>query len=401
MQDATDQMKRIYHYLEVPRTLQSACVASVEGMTGHILLLGNASSNTFFVETLRRRHVMEKNIVILSPEEPPAETWNRLRYFSGVYFIQGTQKSRKDLVRAGVHGVDTAVIISMQSSSRSEPRISDMKGGGRLLDADCIFAYQTILKHCPTAKVICQLRRAENIMFLSAELGRNFQIMAAPPFASGVVFLSAMLDRLTVQCYYNRDLLSILQALVSSGKITTDHFSSGDVQPSELCSQPVPRSFDGRTYMQLFQYLISKRSVLPLGLYRHCPMDDVSPQPYVITSPHPDLLLTSQDSVFALLSPGSMYQTPLGEIVVVVMEAELPPRASDRVAPRSVSCIVESEGETSQTDTCVNVIRPHWNFACHFSIMDRDGNVEITIVDGDKLTPETFLGKVVRQWTSS
>ena len=35
----------------------------------------------------------------------------------------------------------------------------------------------------------------------------------APPFASGVVFLSAMLDRLTVQCYYNRDLLSILQAI--------------------------------------------------------------------------------------------------------------------------------------------------------------------------------------------
>jgi hypothetical protein len=36
----------------------------------------------------------------------------------------------------------------------------------------------------------------------------------APPFASGVVFLSAMLDRLTVQCFYNRDLLNILQARV-------------------------------------------------------------------------------------------------------------------------------------------------------------------------------------------
>ena len=30
----------------------------------------------------------------------------------------------------------------IQSSTRREPRISDMKGGGRLLDADCIFAYQ-------------------------------------------------------------------------------------------------------------------------------------------------------------------------------------------------------------------------------------------------------------------
>ena len=202
---------------------------------------------------------------------------------------------------------------------------------------------QTILNHCPTAKVlciaivqprsaytwnfiqfkspnkflrswsrgiigtsvrlqvICQLRRAENIMFLSAELGRDFQIMVmmrpsltddgfclpqprgsvltspfsqvAPPFASGVVFLSAMLDRLTVQCYYNRDLLSILQAirwifhnsfavtqpshryhpgmcgiwtivvqaLVSTGNTSIEDFSTSDVQPSELCSLPVPR----------------------------------------------------------------------------------------------------------------------------------------------------------------
>ena len=39
-----------------------------------------------------------QNIVILSPDQPPPETWNRLRFFRGVYFIQGTQKSRKDLV---------------------------------------------------------------------------------------------------------------------------------------------------------------------------------------------------------------------------------------------------------------------------------------------------------------
>jgi hypothetical protein len=36
----------------------------------------------------------------------------------------------------------------------------------------------------------------------------------------------------------------LLQALVSSGSYTADDFSSGDVQPSELCSLPVPRRFD-------------------------------------------------------------------------------------------------------------------------------------------------------------
>jgi hypothetical protein len=40
----------------------------------------------------------------------------------------------------------------------------------------------------------------------------KLRCQVAPPFASGIVFLSAMLDRLTVQCFYNRDLLNILQA---------------------------------------------------------------------------------------------------------------------------------------------------------------------------------------------
>ncbi len=39
-----------------------------------------------------------QTIVILSPEKPSHETWSRLRHFPGVYFIQGTQKSRTDLV---------------------------------------------------------------------------------------------------------------------------------------------------------------------------------------------------------------------------------------------------------------------------------------------------------------
>ncbi len=35
----------------------------------------------------------------------------------------------------------------------------------------------------------------------------------------------------------------MLQALVSSGSYTAEDFLSGDVQPSELCSLPVPRRF--------------------------------------------------------------------------------------------------------------------------------------------------------------
>jgi hypothetical protein len=40
LQAATDQMKRSYHYLDEPRDFQEACPETVEGMKGHILLLG-------------------------------------------------------------------------------------------------------------------------------------------------------------------------------------------------------------------------------------------------------------------------------------------------------------------------------------------------------------------------
>ena len=42
-----------------------------------------------------------------------------------------------------------------------------------------------------------------------------------------------------------------MQALVSSGSFSPDHFTSGDVQPSELCSQPVPRRCTARAGKQI------------------------------------------------------------------------------------------------------------------------------------------------------
>jgi len=353
-----EKMKLNFHYAEEPFDLDDAVKDQVEELTGHILLVGSPQSYAFFVETLRRKHVEHKDIVILTTERPTNETWHRIRHFPGVHFIIGNQNLRKDLVRAGIHGVDTAVIISSQSKAERKLRgkaetgrtkreieiRNELKGGGRLMDSDCIFTYQAIRKHCPTAKIICQLRRAENILFLGTDLGRDNDISVTPYFASGVVFLSAMMDRLIAQCFYNRDLLNILEALISSCKFSKLDFS-GDVEPAELGFQSVPRSFEGKTYMQLFKYLISKKSTLPLGLYRRSPLDDVSPQPYVITNPSPDLIISVQDSVFALLSPEAFLQAPLGEIFVVVVEAELPPRRSKA---SSVSCLVESEGESAQ-----------------------------------------------------
>ena len=214
-------------------------------------------------------------------------------------------------------------------------------------------------------QVICQLRRAENIMFLSADLGRNIEIMVInmpwrvffacylflrdenpgfsnliswlPPSGCPAVCIGSGLPQRNARSPYCPMLLQqrsafdssgknaldasipmlctrdscfefipwiwgylvwilTIQALVSSGNITPDNFTGSDVQPSELCSLPVPRrfrnergfymnvnlfilicpccvlSFEGKTYIQLFQYMISKRTVCHCSEFKFQPL---------------------------------------------------------------------------------------------------------------------------------
>ena len=116
-----------------------------------------------------------------------------------------------------------------------------------------------------------------------AESESNQEVTLCPPFAAGHVFLSSA--RGLKQVFYNAPLMYILRELVISGGANSFNFSETDVQPSVLYSLAVPASFIGKTYLELFQYLVSKRGGLPLGLFRLRPVDDTAPLPYVITNP--------------------------------------------------------------------------------------------------------------------
>ena len=84
----------------------------------------------------------------------------------------------------------------------------------------CQFEKMTWISNCTDIRTI-RLKSFPHLQMVYSYHATDDEhlMQVAPPFASGIVFLSAMLDRLTVQCFYNRDLLTILQARsVSRGK---------------------------------------------------------------------------------------------------------------------------------------------------------------------------------------
>jgi hypothetical protein len=166
-----------------------------------------------------------------------------------------------------------------------------------------------------------------------------------------------------------------------------------------LVIQDIPSTTTGKTYQELFQYLVSKRASLPLGLFRLRPTDDVSPLPYVITNPKATLVLNSEDRMFTLLSPDNILSSPLGVLSITAVEAHLPPRGTQGNSGNEVdimasqmsadgtqlepsgTCyvVIQSQGESKTSHLCRNNIDPHWNFQAEFFVIDMEGAVEVSI----------------------
>jgi hypothetical protein len=394
-----ERLSKIYHYTHEPVDFASAHRDNLEDMTGHILVCGNMSSVQEFIKTLRSKHVPLQPVVLLFPSKPPAVLWQQLSRFPSVYFVEGTALQPSDLVRAGVLGVDKAVILASASDADNDPskqrgikhaKVSEERALGRLMDANSLFIFRSICTARPSANIVCQIKNSDNITYLMVEdrEGPNGNeddrdITLCPPFAAGHVFLSSVLDRLTAQVFYNGHLMPILRELVISGGATSGNFHETDVQPSVLYSLSVPSSFTGKTYQELFQYLVSKRASLPLGLFRLRPTDDVSPLPYVITNPHASLVLNADDRMFTLLAPDNILSSPLGVLSITAVEAHLPQRGQPSLYSTASSaenggasgfsyCVIQSQGESKASHLCRNNVDPHWNFQAEFFVIDME-----------------------------
>ena len=81
------------------------------------------------------------------------------------------------------------------------------------------------------------------------------------------------MDSLICQAHYNHALTTVLTQLIvgDSGARTKENTLDGDfshVKTSNLYQVKVPEQFSGKKYSKLFDYLTTRRYMIPLGLYR-------------------------------------------------------------------------------------------------------------------------------------
>jgi hypothetical protein len=245
---------------------------SVEYLHDHVLVCGCPSSVSIFVHTMRPRHILQEElmpIVFLTTVPPSEQLWAEVSQYPEVYVVLGSPLETRDLVRAGVNSLSRAIILSSGSD--------DAEGSdhGYLTDADALFTYQSIAKVRPGIPIVCEIDDGSNVSFLCGDNNKNdvgdeeeftnFTLLG--PFASGAVYVDSLQDKLAVQAFYNPNLLRIIRELVV-GQAEEEVYSESNVTPSHLTFTPVPVRFHGKSYIQLFQYLIVKQMAIPLGLYR-------------------------------------------------------------------------------------------------------------------------------------
>lgn len=85
-----------------------------------------------------------------------------------------------------------------------------------MLDAQSIFIYKAIKKCNPELQVLTEMSYSSNIDFLLAErsgneLGKLSEFCYSNLFAAGEVYISAIIDTLTAQAFYNPNIVTILQ----------------------------------------------------------------------------------------------------------------------------------------------------------------------------------------------
>lgn len=138
-----------------------------------------------------------------------------------------------------------------------------------------------------------------------AKQSKDFSYEYLSLYASGEVYISAIIDTLTCQSYYNPHIITILKQLLSSGQNDTNFLKlmgicdEAELKQSNFWQIPVPEDYQNKTFGELFLYLSTQRGLISIGLYR-LPGATDNDRPYVYTNPPEDAKLTPHDRVFVL-----------------------------------------------------------------------------------------------------
>jgi hypothetical protein len=308
-----------YAVMEEPQNIMSITKISIQHsqkVRDHIVVCGIHSALYSFILPLRASYLKElMYVVILNPEPPSQELWGQISIFPNLIYIRGSPLVNEDLVRAGIKNAKKAVIMDSGKANLSVSDVPDA-GNDRMVDAESIFIYKAIKKANPNLQIMIELVYPSNIEFLEprstikedmrlAKQTDEFNYEYVSLYASGEVYISAIIDTLTCQSYYNPHIVTILKQLLSSGQSNTypQKFmgicEGADMRQSNFWQIPVPEDLQNKTFGELFYYLATQRSLIALGLYR-LPGATDNERPYVYTNPPENVKLSAQDRVFVL-----------------------------------------------------------------------------------------------------
>ena len=316
------------------RTIHTSLDREAPYVNNHTIVVGKRFSNLLdLILPLRSQSLgYIRPIVILSPVPLPADTWNHICIFQGVFVMHGSGLEEQDLVRAGIFKAAQCIFLSDTEASEDDTKLTSTSGAkaqqAALMDADGIFVFQSVMAVNPQINMCVEIVNAANVGFLDPKEGLvsgDVDYKFTPQFASGALLTSSLLDTLICQAFYNRSIVAIIQlfasgvtakdrdvikAEIEAGRPLTQSETAAvrrgvaAVVGSGLYQIKVPDQGEVRTYGEMFSSF-TKKGILPLGLYRGVFKNmNVGPKqnkmPYVFTNPPKETELFSCDKVFVL-----------------------------------------------------------------------------------------------------
>ncbi|CAK4652061.1 unnamed protein product [Aphanomyces euteiches] len=114
---------------------------------------------------------------------------------------------------------------------------------------------------------------------------------------------SDFFDSLLCQSFFTPELLQFAQELLcmDQNQETTSNNLNGDIVSSSISQIPLPASFVGQSFGDLYSHLLDAKSAIAIGLYRNSRSH--ASLPYVYTVPKRNTLLRADDFVFVLAQP--------------------------------------------------------------------------------------------------
>ena len=294
-------------------------------VTQHLIIISKVMSNLYdLILPLRaRRNKRLITIVIMSPNPMPERVWQQISQFEGILFICGSTLQESDLIRAGVFKAKHVVLLadigySKESSDKdsSSHTYTEIENDVTV-DADAIFTYQSVRRLNEDADITVEIVGDNNIMFLdTSESAVHFK--ASPQFAAGNIFISSLLDTMSVQSFYNQDIIKIVEHLAVGSDAhlsTVEDYENIQAEKqgkrrtfpsSRLYEIGIPEGLSSMTYGALFHTLV-KRGQIPLGIIRGVFKSRQfgsrgNKLRYAFTNPPKDAELFSCDSVVILSS---------------------------------------------------------------------------------------------------